>query len=63
MPQEEVTFFKKLSALWSDAMTKKFSMPLFLFLLQHRTVIFWYKKRTVNIFSHLKHSYRLASNQ
>ena len=62
MPEKDTLFFRKLLRLWKEAVTKKFSWPLFFFLINNRHIIFNYKKRKVGILSHIKHSYRLAKN-
>jgi glycosyltransferase involved in cell wall biosynthesis len=59
---EQKHFFEKFYRIWNEAMHKKFSLSLFLFLLKHRTVVFWYKKRKFALFSHIKHSYKLSRN-
>lgn len=62
MPAAHILFFKKLSILWSEALLKKFSPALFSFLMRHRIIIFWYKKRKIGMISQIKHSYILATN-
>lgn len=55
-------FFEKLSKLWHESVNRRFSLPLFIFLLRNRSIVFWYKKRKFALFSHLKHSYKLSRN-
>lgn len=63
IPAADLHFFKKLLRLWNEGLEKKFSFPLFWFLLMHRKSIFHYKDRVIGIFSHIKHSFRLAHNK
>ena len=55
-------FFESFYELWQESITKKFDLPLFLFLLKYRKLIFHYKNKPLAIFSHVKHSFRIASN-
>lgn len=63
IPDAHSRFFKQLQQLWEQAMDKSFSWPLFVFLFSNRHIIFWYKRKKISFFSHLKHSYKLASNR
>jgi len=62
MENEHKIFFTTFSRLWLESMTKTFHFPLFVFLLKHRKLIFHYKNKPLVIFSHVKHSFRIASN-
>lgn len=62
LSKQQKHFFEKFHRIWNEAMHKKFSLTLFLFLLKHRIVVFWYKKRKFAWFSHIKHSYKLSRN-
>lgn len=58
IPKMHKAFALKLARLAAESLNRKFYFPLFLFLLNNRTILFNYKKRKVAIFSHVKHSYR-----
>lgn len=53
-------FFQKLTHYWGTKENKKNSFRLFIFLLKYRKLIFWYKKRTIGLFSHIKHSFLIS---
>lgn len=63
MPLEHKLFFSQLNSLWNAAKNKSFSFSLFLFIFQHRDIIFYSKIKRVSFFRHLKYSYTLASNK
>jgi glycosyltransferase involved in cell wall biosynthesis len=56
-------FAKEFLALWSTALLKRFYLPLFIFLLKNRQILFWYRKKPFAIFSRIKHSYRFVYNK
>ena len=62
MPADHVQYFKMFFQLWSAARKKKFSWPLFFFLVKNRRLVFNYKRKRWGFFSYVKHSYRLARN-
>jgi hypothetical protein len=60
MHPEDKEFGTQLFKYYSAFPSKKFSWPLFTFLLKHAKVIFAHKKRSFPWFSYLKHSYKAA---
>lgn len=50
-------FFTRLYNLWHVSLSKKRNWQLFIFLLQHRTVLYYYKVRKLAIISQFKHSF------
>jgi glycosyltransferase involved in cell wall biosynthesis len=56
-------FAKEFLTLWSIALSKRFYLPLFIFLLRNRQILFWYRKKPFAIFSRIKHSYRFVYNK
>lgn len=54
-------FFSVLHYLLNRSLHKNFDSRLFYFLLKYRKVIYYYKVRKIGIFSHVKHSFRIAS--
>jgi glycosyltransferase involved in cell wall biosynthesis len=53
-------FFQTLFQLLADSLEKKNRWALFLFLLKNRKSIFYYKKRAIEILSHVKNSYAFS---
>ena len=62
IPPQHALFAKKLARLLTDSMKHHFYIPLFTFLLQHRNILFNYKKRKIGFISHIKHSYLSTKN-
>ena len=62
MPDNQKRFYVKLLRLWSEAISKKFSWPLFFFIMQNRKIIYNYKQRKFGLISHIKHTFRLVGN-
>lgn len=60
MSDDDQLFFKKLAHLWGNTTQKKSRIKLFLFLMKYRKIIFWYKRKKIDFFSHLKHSFLLS---
>jgi glycosyltransferase involved in cell wall biosynthesis len=52
----------RLTYLWEKASRNKFSLPLFCFLINRRTLILWHKRKPLRIFSHIKHLYLITRN-
>ena len=61
MPLAHKNMASKLCKLMQESLTEKFSKPLFSFLFKYRSLLFNYKRRKIGFFSHLKHSYRIAT--
>lgn len=57
LKQEDVAFSQRLLKAHSSLEKKKFSLPLFIFLLKHSGIIFYFKK---NIWSRVKMAFRLS---
>jgi glycosyltransferase involved in cell wall biosynthesis len=55
-------FFEKLTDYWGSRDKKKSSIRLFFFMIKYRKPLFWYKKRTIGLFSHIKHSFLISFN-
>jgi len=60
LPPAHKSFAIKLHDLLQESLNQEFSTPLFMFLFKHRTLLFNYKRRKIGLFSHLKHSRRIA---
>jgi glycosyltransferase involved in cell wall biosynthesis len=57
---QEKDFFITLSDLFGTSLQTRKKTRLFLFLMKNRETIFWYKKRKIGFFSHLKHSFIIS---
>lgn len=62
IPSAHKEFLIKYNNLLNESLTKTFHMPLFLFTLKNRLLLFNYKRRKIGIFSHIKHSYLRTYN-
>lgn len=56
-PATVQAFYEKFSTVWNGSLTKKFNGRLFVFLLQHHRLLFYYKVRRVPIISAFKVSF------
>lgn len=63
MPVQHKLFGEKLLRLWGEALNKKIYLPLFFFLIYHRRIVFYSKKRKLGLLSHIKNSFLLAYNK
>jgi glycosyltransferase involved in cell wall biosynthesis len=52
----------RLTYIWEKASGNKFSLTLFCFLINRRTLILWHKRKSLRIFSHIKHLYLITRN-
>lgn len=50
-------FFMRLHKLWNVSLSKKWNWKLFVFLLKHREILYYYKVRKMAILSQFKHSF------
>jgi glycosyltransferase involved in cell wall biosynthesis len=55
-------FFEKLTDYWGSQDKKKSRIRLFFFMMKYRKLLFWYKKRSIGLFSHIKHSFLISFN-
>jgi glycosyltransferase involved in cell wall biosynthesis len=64
IPERDKKFIKRLTELLKRSLEVKFFLPLFIFMVQHRKLLFYHKKKQkkVNLFSYIKYSYRLVFN-
>lgn len=62
MPDWQNKFMKELNILWQKSLQKEFSGSLFLFLLKNRHILFWRKRKFLDLPSLIKHCYRLSKN-
>ena len=60
LSNEHKAFFQTLYQLLTQSLNGKSNRDLFIFLLKYRKSIFYYKKRPVEILSHVKNSYAFA---
>ncbi len=60
MPAYGKLFLQRLSAKYATLENRKFSLPLFLFLLRHSSTLFFYKKKLLPWFSYIKTGYRFS---
>lgn len=56
-------FGERLAEYFSQLQQRKFSLPLFFFLVKHAEILFAQKKRAFPWFSYLKHSWKAASSK
>ncbi|WP_207492113.1 glycosyltransferase [Aridibaculum aurantiacum] len=61
IPEGHRQYAVKFAVLLEESLSQKFSMPLFLFIVNNRNLVFHYKqKKLLSFFSYLKHSYRFS---
>jgi glycosyltransferase involved in cell wall biosynthesis len=62
IPQSHKKFADEVASLMKRSFSQKFYLPLFLFLMKNRKILFNYKRRKIGFFSYLKHSFRRTIN-
>lgn len=55
-------FLIKYRTLLTESLSKKFHIPLFIFMVKNRKLLFNYKRKSIAIFSFIKHSYLRTHN-
>lgn len=60
---EDKDFLNTFSHLLEESLYVSFYKPLFSFMFMHRSLLFNFKKKKIVFFSHLKHSYKWATNK
>jgi glycosyltransferase involved in cell wall biosynthesis len=63
MPEDQIIFIKRLSVKWSASLAQRFSWPLFFFLVSHRRIVFWKKRKNWPFLTLVKYCYRLTKNK
>jgi glycosyltransferase involved in cell wall biosynthesis len=62
IPGRDKKFLKRLTEMLERSLGAQFFLPLFVFMVQHRKLLFYHKKKKVSLFSYIKYSYRLVFN-
>ena len=62
IPPADKILLSTFANLLEESLYVKFHKPLYKFMVKHRRLLFNFKKKKIVIFSHLKHSYKWATN-
>ena len=62
IPPNDKIFLLNFANLLEESLNVKFHKPLYRFMVKHRRLLFNFKKKKIVLFSHVKHSYKWATN-